>query len=356
MATEESRCDHKRKVGQLHLKLNHVKVQPIEKIHPLPFLMRLILLLLLLMQAPPLSAQPHTSEVTILSVNAYSFPKNRANIVGFFYQDLHPRTELPVETRLRLLAEAIAGLPEPQPDIIAVQEAWGTNNKKRLIGHLSSYYPYFAYDQKAWGGKWSLGMGSGLLILSKIPITRDHSLRYAVEGVNEEAMAYKGALMAEFSDGNDGHFILANTHLQSGNSIEAIQVRQLQIDELGQTLDYFAGDQRRLIICGDFNSGISFNPNKGEWNTSEVRFITETLAQSGVDVSIQPVVDALPKQKWGSNWEGTSIIDHFFLSPQLEVSHYNIHRSFIGAGDTSPHDRETAVTDHAGVIIRANLL
>ena len=316
--------------------------------------MRPILLLLLIYTAP-LFSQP-AKPVTILTINSYAFPKNRSDFVSLFFLDLHPKTELPVDKRLQLLAEAIMELPEPKPDIIAVQEAWGTRNKRRLINHLSDHYPHFAYDQQTWNGRWVFGMNSGLLILSKLPIVRDESICYTVGGVHEEIFAYKGALLAEFKDSDGRSFVVANTHLQSESSLEAEQVRLLQVDELGQALNHFANDESPLIICGDFNSELIFDPNEGVWNRQKLNYITETLARSEINVSTEPVIDLLPLRILGSYWENKAIIDHFFLSPGIEVSHYHIHREFVGSSPKSPNNASTAITDHAGIILQTNIL
>jgi phospholipase C len=68
--------------------------------------------------------------------------------------------------RVQPIAEKIIEL---DPDVIVLQEVFHKKARKKLIASLESHYPYFTTRGKT---SW-LGVSSGLLIMSKYPITHE---------------------------------------------------------------------------------------------------------------------------------------------------------------------------------------
>ena len=97
-----------------------------------------------------------------------------------------------------------------------------------LLKRLSATYPYRAYNESFTPGRFLVGMDSGLLILSKLPINRHSHYTYA-QAVGDEKFAAKGCLLAECLDHNDQPIVVVTTHLQSGSSPGAAQVRSLLV-------------------------------------------------------------------------------------------------------------------------------
>lgn len=146
-------------------------------------------------------------------------------------------------------------------DVLAFQELWSSDLRLRFQQEVADLYPFSRLDNEP-GGLW-FGLGSGLAIFSKYPITR--SVQHAFTSYRgPEDFARKGCMIVELRVGNR-NFYLIDTHLQGGTggadfadvdigkpSTEEIATTQLQ--EIRQTLaDFIIDKTAGRLLVGDFN-------------------------------------------------------------------------------------------------------
>ncbi len=154
------------------------------------------------------------------------------------------------------------GAPEPQrfrhqrvtsfleaADVICMQELW-VADARALFERLP--FPHKAQDHNRtqW---WPLTVGgAGLGVASRRPLVAQRLLPYSRPHAGAERLARKGALHARVAlDGAELDVI--TTHLQSGSSRSAVQVRARHLAELRALIAAVGARDRPMLLCGDFN-------------------------------------------------------------------------------------------------------
>ena len=105
---------------------------------------------------------------------------------------------------------------------------------------------------------WYKIFNSGVVILSKIPITNFNYIHYR-KGATWDWFVSKGLVGVSFQY-NGTIFNLHGTHLQAGNSNSAHNARYSQICDIIDYINNKYTKKEEVIICGDFNCGPVFDP------------------------------------------------------------------------------------------------
>lgn len=113
------------------------------------------------------------------------------------------------QSRARQVAEVIANMG-PAPDIIALQEVFSDMARHTFKNHLESIYPYSYYNDY----EQLVGVDSGLLFLSRTPISEHYAVTYSdFRGI--EDFAAKGLIgIQTVVLGKE--VLVFTTHLQTG--------------------------------------------------------------------------------------------------------------------------------------------
>lgn len=154
-----------------------------------------------------------------------------------------------VSARLRAIA---ALLPTLELDAIAFQEVWTTSARNLLIaGGRRANLRHVWHNDAAFGG-------SGLLVLSRLPIEQVRFERYALRGLPEKISQgdfYGGKGFAQVRLRTPaGPLTLINTHLQARYSKTVPhEYRALRTGQIVQLSLATLGLRAPLIVAGDFN-------------------------------------------------------------------------------------------------------
>lgn len=158
-------------------------------------------------------------------------------------------------------------------DVVCLQEACGTANFRihRLIKMAKRHGFNYAVAPKD-PPLFSRSMvDSGLLILSKVPITQTSSRALPI-GLGDDAMMHKALQHARLGPGID----LYNTHVQSDYSIfnDAFEnCKQKQYTFIADAISRGAsGATGARILCGDLNCNASLTPDRCEEMAKDLGF------------------------------------------------------------------------------------
>jgi len=134
------------------------------------------------------------------------------------------------------------------PDIIGFSEVWANSSKYRFIDALKSQLPYSAWDQNTH----SLQIGSGLLLLSRFPLSKVSFIPYAnLTGLDR--LSQKGFILANVEVGSQ-KLLIAHTHTQAGDNSDAINARTSNLNQLLDILSTAVeSDSIPVIMLGDLN-------------------------------------------------------------------------------------------------------
>jgi endonuclease/exonuclease/phosphatase family metal-dependent hydrolase len=168
----------------------------------------------------------------------------------------------------------------------------------------------------------SFGIGSGLVLVTRLPVLASHSLRYGNDssvwkyGLWADGFAAKGALHARLSRGRDAaaHDTLDVfvTHLESQDPV----VREAQYAKLAEFIRAFSAPNRPALILGDFNT--DGRPNCLKDPASQYQRMYETLKHARPSASFIDLWPSLSSEPGGTNDpdipDGGERIDYIFLS------------------------------------------
>ncbi len=157
------------------------------------------------------------------------------------------------------LPHQITAIEESGADIVCFQEVYTLPDPDvryvsphSLAAELADVYPY-----AAWSWETTNMLGSGNLIVSKVPLYRQRFLRYTMNDANT---IVDRAVLAATAVSDDWHLDVLCTHLQAGLDPENAPIRLDQIRELGLFVtehDYADGPS---VLLGDFNAGPDPDP------------------------------------------------------------------------------------------------
>jgi endonuclease/exonuclease/phosphatase family metal-dependent hydrolase len=171
-------------------------------------------------------------ELKILSWNIYMLP------------------HLDFKNSNKLRAEAIAKeLNRSDYSIIVFQEAFDKNARKIIREVLQESFPFFygPVNNSSW---YSTQTSSGLWIVSRIPLSEIHSIRFG-NASGFDRFANKGAILLE-GEWLKQAFQIVATHIQSDEYGWKIREQQI-MDIHNKLLLPYSRDGIPQIICGDFN-------------------------------------------------------------------------------------------------------
>jgi endonuclease/exonuclease/phosphatase family metal-dependent hydrolase len=153
------------------------------------------------------------------------------------------------------------------PDIIGFSEVWANSSKDRFISGLKSQLPYYAWDQN----KKRSQLGSGLLLLSRFPLSNASFIPYA-NLASWDKLSQKGFILATVEVGAQ-KFLIAHTHTQAEDSSNAVKARKANINQLYSTFCE-VDDSIPIILLGDLNIT---GENKSGTPTEEYKFLRNIL-------------------------------------------------------------------------------
>lgn len=199
-------------------------------------------------QTPPIIKYHGTDSLTILSWNVFLLPKWTA-----FFQ---PKNNHHWERRTE---EIIHVLKNQNADIVVLQEAFNRSAIKKIKQKFQHQYFFISEPLER---KHFLKAGSGLLLLSKFPISDLQIIEFDA-CASDDCFASKGAFQISIQF-NQQTFKIVGTHLQADYRYPSqyASVRQKQLKQLRQELDQ-EDSTATTIYCGDFNIDYH-HPNESE--------------------------------------------------------------------------------------------
>jgi len=181
----------------------------------------------------------------------------------------------------RRLDDIITKVQNLAPDIVGFSEVWANNSKKEFISRLESQLPFYAWDKKEWNE-----LGSGLLLLSRFPLSNVSFTEYnRLSGI--DSTSQKGFLMATAEIGSQ-KLLIVHTHTQAEDSNAAIEARKDNINQLHSSISSAADYSMPVILFGDLN--ITGENELGD-STDEYEFLRDTFKQSQMSDSYREMND-----------------------------------------------------------------
>ena len=160
-------------------------------------------------------------------------------------------------------------------DVIVFEEAWDRDVRNKIINGLKGKYPYNFDPIPA--NTHNLPLNSGLLVLSKHPISKKFFINYQDYQTLTDAdrLSNKGALFVSINKGNKKYNIIA-THTQATNTKIAIKLRQEEFSLIRKhiigNVNLSISKSDPLILMGDLNTDyydkIQFNKMSNTLNLS----------------------------------------------------------------------------------------
>ena len=137
-------------------------------------------------------------------------------------------------------------LKNSDADVLVLQEVFHRRARRALKKSLKSSYPY----QTKKGPVTWLGIPSGVVLFSKIPIVKEKIISFSFSK-GSDRLAKKGAILVTFETSGQKINILG-THLQAGSESSRKRIRATQINEIIKAVDVIDTNSV-LIFAGDFN-------------------------------------------------------------------------------------------------------
>jgi endonuclease/exonuclease/phosphatase family metal-dependent hydrolase len=169
--------------------------------------------------------------------------------------------------RLRLY-DIISQIQYLKPDIVGLSEVWADRSKERFIRDLRDILPYSAWEHS----NSPLQMGSGLLLLSKFPLSNISFTRYDYL-VGDYWFRHRGFILVT-AEIHWQKFLIVCTQLQSGNDEAAIIARKSNLLQLQYDISQAADASTPVILLGDLNIAAE---NQSGTPTGEYEFLSDTL-------------------------------------------------------------------------------
>jgi len=267
---------------------------------------------------------------------------------------------------LRAIGRELARMRQEgrQPDVVLIQE--GFRGEIADLVRLSGYRywargpsrsdrasPAVAEAGPAWsavryplrGEGWGKLTGSGLHVLSDLPITAVESAVYR-HCAGFDCLASKGVMLARLSlPAGQGEVDVVNTHLNTKRkagvpSARALRAHQLQMDELLAFLGAHRSDGRPLLIGGDFNMRNA--PERYAYRAAARPY------QVVAEFCSRPAANCLgrPPAAGPEPWLKSQDLQAFVAASDAEVRPIGVGEVFRDAADGG------RLSDHAGYLVR----
>jgi phospholipase C len=133
-------------------------------------------------------------------------------------------------------------------DVIVFQEVLDKTMRRRLRRALKKSYPYQVSTKIKAGYLFS----NGVLIVSRLPMKYLGHTIYK-KGITADALAAKGCTLVEVQL-KDKKIHIAGTHMQSGNSTAAQQIRDRQYIDIRQLFEKHQQENTPQLLAGDLNT------------------------------------------------------------------------------------------------------
>lgn len=204
----------------------------------------------------PLLNDDHTADISQLKV--YSMNLAAMHSLARWHNGTRP-----VQPRMEEMVQHILNKKSDQaPDVICFQEVFTEKATDILVKGLRERYPYIIHNV----GKNIIGVNSGLMLLSKYPIT-DISFSPFTIRHGQNALSQKGVLNAVIKLPADKNIVVTNTHLEAGGKLsreyvvfgrgfDTSAVKELQMTEALKAANEIAPTKQPLlsIFAGDLNA------------------------------------------------------------------------------------------------------
>lgn len=267
---------------------------------------------------------------------------------------------------LRAIGQELARLRRDgrQPDVVLIQE--GFRGEIADLVRISGYRYWArgpvrsdrasrAADQAApatWnavryplrGEGWGKLTGSGLHVLSDLPITRVESAVYR-HCAGFDCLASKGVMLVRLSlPGGRSEIDVVNTHLNTKRKAgvprtRTLRAHQLQTDELLAFLGAHRSHGRPVLIGGDFNMRNA--PERYAYRAAARPY------QVVAEFCSKPAADCLgPEPAAAEPWLKSQDLQAFTSSPSAEVRPIRVGELFRDEGDGG------RLSDHTGYLVR----
>ena len=196
---------------------------------------RLLLLLLCCCLLPALAASQDS--LKLLTWNIQMLPDGAA----LFSKSLR-------KMQAKRLPWIVEYLEASDYEVVALQEVFDRQQKRRLLRRLKKSYPYQVSTHTRRGAITS----NGLVVLSRLPMRYVGHCIYK-KGISSDKMAAKGCTLVEI-DKNGKHIHIANTHLQSGGSEDCQTIRCAQYGDICTLLQTHSTKADLELLLGDLNT------------------------------------------------------------------------------------------------------
>lgn len=230
-------------------------------------------------------------------------------------------------------------------DLVCLQECWSAESQD-----LRWSFPFHYHDHRR--TRW--GFGSGLLILSKLPIHAWYSTVYRARAF-PDSLAAKGATLIRVGIEGFGELDLVNTHLQAWQERPVLRA---QIAELAQFVEK-RGSSSVGLVAGDLNA----SPGSEEYAILKERcslrdVIEERPIGNGRDETNRRPGKRWPfplPRRWGGSDEplsgSTGRIDHLFLRTRDGAR-----AQILETGELpDPETGDSCPSDHRGLFVRLSI-
>jgi endonuclease/exonuclease/phosphatase family metal-dependent hydrolase len=293
----------------------------------------------------------------------------------------------PTSTQISVLTYNVRGLPWPiargrgealraigrelaharrlgrQPDVVLIQE--GFRGEAAELVRISGYRhwaigpgrferpPSGAHGSSDWravryplkGEGWGKFVGSGLLVLSDLPITRVQTAAYR-HCAGLDCLANKGVMLVRLSlPGEGGEIDVINTHLNSRRKARvpvarALRAHNLQMDEFLGFLTRQQVGERPLLIGGDFN--VRNAPERYGYRAGDRAYKVVAEYCSDAAMACEGAVSPAAAQPWLQSQDLAAFHD----GRHAQVRPVRIEPLFSGPRDGG------LLSDHKGYLVR----
>jgi endonuclease/exonuclease/phosphatase family metal-dependent hydrolase len=257
------------------------------------------------------------------------------NVWGLF-----PPIARDVPERMRAIG---AGLPELELDVAALQEVWTEEARTALVAAGGN-----AGLEHVWHNPEALG-GSGLLVLSRLPIAAARFERFDLGGFPhrvDQGDYFGGKGFAELTLSTDvGEVALIDTHLQAGYGARRFDAyighRTAQVVEIAARLRQIT---RPVIAAGDFNFQDMYQEYTVLTGLSGLRDAARDLDQRRDTVLRGP--------PYRADQRGSSArVDYIFGRSGSEQTLWSLHARRVFDQPIEIGGRDARFSDHAGVLV-----
>lgn len=218
-------------------------------------------------------------------------------------------------------------------DLIVFQEVFDRDIKRKLKRELKEQYPYQVDTKIAKGCLTS----NGILIVSRIPMKYIDHVIYA-KGVHEDGWAAKGCTLVK-AEKEGQEFYVAGTHLQSGNSSQAVAHRVLQYQDIRKLLDRNYIANRSVFVMGDMNTRKS--------NVAQYTKMIEIMQVKDFPLNDQEPYTIDAKNSWNNHAQGIQL-DYIFL--QAHETNTTILNQHILRLKQEHKGKMIDLADHYGIV------